>query len=225
MNGGRVKAAVREYRRQYSIRTVSWSSVRDSLEKTGYTLVPFLPAGNTAAVDTVIRTLGLQNAVRTAKAFTYADADYRLVFVRRDLTEDEKLLLLAHEIGHIFLGHMSQTCILGRDVTEEYEANEFSHYLLHTGPVARFKASFLAHRKRNLAILAAVLLLAVGAATARAVWVRKTYYGNYYVTETGTKYHKRSCVVLKKSETVRRMTVTEYESGLYEPCQVCLPEE
>ena len=225
MNQQQVRSAVRQFRKAYAVRTVSCSSLRDTVEKMGYTLVPFLPAGNSAAVETVLRTLGLEEAARSAKAFTYADENYRLVFLRRDLAEAEQLVLLSHEIGHVFLGHMSRASILGRDVTEEYEANEFSHYLLHAGPAARFKAAFLAHRKRNLAIAALIVLLAAAAVTGRILYLRQTYYGSYYVTATGTKYHKRSCVVIKKSNSVRRMTIEDYESGEYEPCQVCLPDE
>lgn len=220
-----VRTAVRLFRKEYSIKTVSFESLRAALEKMGYTLVQFLPASNPPPVDTVIRTLRLADAARTAKAFTYADRNYRLVFVRKDLTDEEKALLLAHECGHICLRHMYQEPVIGRDVAEEYAANEFSHYLLNSGPFVRMKNAFLAHRKRNLLILAAVLLLAVGAVTARIIYLRQTYYKNYYVTETGTKYHKRSCVKLKNSENVRRLTIEEYEDGAYEPCRVCLPDE
>ena len=225
MSREQTKAMVQAFRRQYSIRTVTCSGLRSALEQMGYTVATFLPAGNTSAVDTVIRTLGLQEAVRTAKAFTYADQNYRIVFVRKDLTEKEQLVLLAHETGHIVLGHMNCGVVLGRDVTEEFEANEFSHYLLHEGPWTRFRASFQRHRKRYIACAAVLLLLMIGAAAARTIYLRQVYYGNYYVTDNGTRYHKKSCIKLRKSTNVHRLTIAEYESGKYEPCQVCLPDE
>ena len=220
-----VRAAVRSFRRRFGIRDVTCSAVKDAVEEMGYTLIPFLPVNNTVSVDTVIRTLGLSRAVATAKAFTYADQNYRLVFCRRDLTEEEQLLLLAHEVGHIFLGHMSGSSILGRDVTEEHEANEFSHYLLHSGPFGRAVKTLRRHRKRVLLICAVLVLLIAAAGVSRYVYVQNTYYGNNYVTDTGNKYHRKNCVTIKHSANIRRLTIEEYEAGEYEPCQVCLPDE
>ena len=51
----------------------------------------------------------------------------------------------------------------------------------------------------------------------------KHYYGTYYITESGNKYHERNCIFVKDKTNIRRMTVEEFESGEYEPCAICLP--
>lgn len=51
----------------------------------------------------------------------------------------------------------------------------------------------------------------------------KKYYGNYYITESGQKYHEAGCIFVKDKDNVHRMTIDEFESGNYEPCQICLP--
>jgi hypothetical protein len=52
--------------------------------------------------------------------------------------------------------------------------------------------------------------------------VEKTYYGEYYVTENGEKYHDEDCIYIKDKSNVHRLTIEEYESGEFEPCQICL---
>ena len=50
------------------------------------------------------------------------------------------------------------------------------------------------------------------------------YTENFYVTQTGTKYHVKGCMYIRNKTDVRKMTREEYESGEYEPCRACLPE-
>ena len=51
-----------------------------------------------------------------------------------------------------------------------------------------------------------------------------SYYGEYYITENGTKYHEKDCMIIKDKNNTQRLTKSDYESGDYEPCQVCLPD-
>jgi hypothetical protein len=52
----------------------------------------------------------------------------------------------------------------------------------------------------------------------------RSYYGEYYVSKSGTKYHEKDCMTIKGRSNVRRLTEKDYYSGDYEPCHVCLPE-
>lgn len=53
------------------------------------------------------------------------------MFVRRHLTGDDELIVLTHEIGHIFLGHFDKTGFVSdTDVQKEFEATEFSSKLM-----------------------------------------------------------------------------------------------
>lgn len=53
----------------------------------------------------------------------------------------------------------------------------------------------------------------------------KKYYGEYYITSTGNKYHDKDCGYVKGKDNIERLTVEQYESGEYEPCGKCLPSE
>ncbi len=60
------------------------------------------------------------------------------------------------------------------------------------------------------------------------IWLKnihdeKTYYGEYYVTETGSKYHEKNCMFVKDKNSVCRLIEEEFQSGDYEPCKTCLP--
>lgn len=44
-----------------------------------------------------------------------------------------------------------------------------------------------------------------------------------WITETGTKYHKRDCRTLKNSKTVKPITIEEAVKLGYEACKVCKP--
>ena len=102
---------------------------------------------------------------------------------------------------------------------QEHEANEFVHFVLY--PTLGMK---IAQRRKQIiislsAIIAAVTIIAfIG-----AVNQQKTYYGEYYITETGHKYHKADCVFVKNKTNVRRLTEEEFESGDFEACEMCLP--
>lgn len=244
MDNRLARAAARAFLRQYGVSGVSAKGLEAALEDRGYTAVPFLAAGNSPAVSTVIETLHLEEMTAASKGFTYAGADYRLVFCRADLSEEERAIVLAHELGHIALDHLAHAPILGKDVTEEYEANEFARILL-AAPAAK-------RRRRWLLPAAAALLLVLGLAIWRFPALRggtavteppartlpeeptgetspdgAAYYGEYYVTATGFKFHTKDCGFItseKRAEGVRRLTVDDYASGRYTPCSRCLPD-
>ena len=51
------------------------------------------------------------------------------------------------------------------------------------------------------------------------------YTKNLYITESGTKYHRKECVYVRDRKDVHRMTLEQFESDLYEPCEVCFPND
>lgn len=219
------RQAVTALKKQYSLRQVSVKSLSDAIEKQGYTVIPFLAVGNESDVAALIHALGLQAFVKTQRGFTYENDKYRLVFINEDLSEQEQLFVLAHELGHICCGHSSTANVIGKDVQQEHEVNEFAHYLLYPSSWERFK-QLLKRRKRAVAVLCVALAgVAVLVAVLLAVNREQTYYGNYYVTSTGNKYHVQSCKFVKNKTNIRRLTKDDIASGKYEACEMCLPQE
>ncbi len=225
MTGCEIKKRVRQFRKKSGMAHKPDSdALRRAIERMGYTVVEFNNIYNDEAVAALIEALHIPERVLNARGFTYADASRRLVFINEDLSEDEKAVVLAHETGHIFLRHMTTAPIIGNDVSEEYEANEFAHYLLNSGVFAGIADFVRRNKKRVIAAAAAILIIAAGITAYCVISSESQYYGEYYITPEGSRYHEADCAYIKDKSTARRMTVEEYESGDYTPCQRCIPK-
>ncbi len=75
--------------------------------------------------ETFMAAMGvLRKAQKSNSIFAKDDEGNVLIFIRDGLSEDKKIFALAHEIGHITLGHNEDTD------ESEIEANCFAHFLL-----------------------------------------------------------------------------------------------
>lgn len=204
--------------------SVDYSTLERTTESLGYTIIYFNCISNDADVETIIQNLKLHDAISKSRGFTYTDKDYRLVFINENLNDDEKRLVLSHELGHIACEHFTTAPIIGNDVKEEHEANEFSHYLLNQN--FTFKLIGLIWKCPKIFIgIALILTLSI---TAIVVFVsvkkEQSFYGNYYITPTGVKYHQLECIHVKYHKKVERLTKEQFATGEYGPCGTCLPE-
>ena len=220
-----IKAAAKSFLNEYKLNEVTLDSLREIIARQGYTIVEFNNIFNDENVTALIEALGVDEQVEKTKGFTYADSKRRLVFLNEDLSDAEKLLVLAHEEGHIYCNHLSSVPIIGKDVVEEHEANEFTHYILNNS--ISHKVGFIVKtRKKAITIATAILIVLIaGVIVFSAVRKEQSYYGEYYLTSTGNKYHEEECIFVKDKTSVHRMTIEEFESGEYEPCEICLPHD
>lgn len=223
MARNKAKSAAAKFIREFRFYEVTVPSLKAIIEKQGYTIIEYNNIYNDENVATVLNRLNLERNIAQSKGFTYVDSNYRLVFIHEDLADSEKLLILAHEEGHIFCEHFASAPIIGKGVVEEHEANEFSHYILSNG-FSRHVRSILFFHWKVIAICAvAISLIIVGLILYGHLKDEQSYYGDYYITSTGNKYHEKQCIFVKDKSTVRKMTIDEFESGKYEPCGICLP--
>ena len=104
--------------------------VKNIIKKYGWDIVEYSLESNIH-----IKLLDKYNVLSIAersKAFTVKSIDEQLVFIRAGLSANDRRLLLAHELGHIVLGHMADNNVLGYtpagliDEGQEDEANEFA---------------------------------------------------------------------------------------------------
>lgn len=206
---------------QYRIQTVTLDNLVYIIEDQGYEIVEY--GSEDFESQHLLDKMGLTAYARARKAFTYKQGLARFVFIFEDLSAKEKLLALAHEVGHIACSHLKDgntEC----SVDEEYEANEFAHHLLHPGLWLRIKAWLITHKKSAIAVAVIVLVVIIGAVIITNVLQSNSYYREYYITKSGEKYHKEDCIFIKDKKNVERLTETHYYSGEYGPCQICLPE-
>ena len=218
-----IRKKAKAFRKQYRLDEITYEKLSYVFRKQGFTIIEFNPVLNDDDVATVIRNLNLDEAVKRSRGFLYMDGNFRLVFVNEKLTTDEKTLVLAHEEGHYYCGHILQKSYLGTDVIEEYEANEFVHYLLEKNYRERISHFAKNYRKRFIAAIICIILVAGGGIAIKQYHDWKIYEGTYFVTVHGEKYHLRNCVTIQGHKT-RRLTKEDIDSGKYEPCSVCMPD-
>lgn len=131
MTTSAVNKEVLNFRKEYGIIKVNCSSLSEAAEKLGYTVIMFNSHGaNDENVTRLCLALNIGNELLMSRGFTYSKGEFRLVFINENLSDKEKSIVLAHELGHIVLGHTGHAPVIGHDVQEEFEANEFASFLL-----------------------------------------------------------------------------------------------
>ena len=208
------------FKKKYGLRIINSATLSKVLKEQGYTIIEFNAICDNPDVSVLVDALNLQDQVSHSKCFTYQDDKFRLVFIHEDLNEEERVVVLAHEEGHIWNQHMHKDCPVGADVIHEHEANEFAHYLL---------ADRFGKKKRNeliigICIVIAILLGVVGA-TIKTAHDKAIYTDDLYRTETGKKYHIKNCLYIRDRTDVYRLTLEEFNSGEFEPCSACMPDD
>ena len=149
-----IKKKAKLFLKEYGLQNVTLENLRSAIQKQGYTIVEYNNIFNDGNIAALINALGLESFCERSKGFTYADTKRRLVFLHEDLSYEEKRMVLAHEEGHIYCNHLTSTPILGRDVIEEHEANEFAHYLLNPSRFSKIK--HLLHRNRKKLLISMI---------------------------------------------------------------------
>ncbi len=218
-----IKKKARKFQNDFGLQNVSLDNLRSAIQRQGYTIVEYNNIFNDENVAALLDVLNLEDYCGRTKGFTYTDSKRRLVFLHEDLSYDEKLMVLAHEEGHIYCNHFCSTPILGRDVMEENEASEFAHYLLHQSIGQKVSCFIQKYKKATISAAIAVLLVLVACIVYGEIKQEERYYGDFYVTSTGNKYHEKDCIFVKCKDNVERLTIEQFENGEYEPCGICLP--
>lgn len=213
------KGAANNLLRQYALIRPSLDDLVAVVADLGFEIVEFAP--NSKPMEVLKERLSLTDSIVSQDAFVYQNGDVRLLFLRDNLNGQEKLYAVAHELGHIALGHVNAR----PSVIEEHEANEFSHYVLHPQMVGRLRSMVIRHRRMTVGVFAAIVLVLLAVGYALGVSQRRHYKEGFYVTPSGTKYHRAACSIIEGRTNARLMTREEYESGTYAPCALCVPED
>lgn len=204
--------------RKYLISRPSLEALVSIITDQGYEIIDYDPESKSIAA--LSEKLSLTPAILNQNAFALCHGNVRLLFIRDSLKPEEKLYAMTHELGHIVLGHLRTG--YPTSVMEEYEANEFTHYFLNPSPFQVGRLVVLRHRLATAAVVCVVILLAIGFGFIQYKLTAAKFIGDFYVTSSGTKYHKRECSVIQNKTNIRRITNEEFND--YEPCKLCLPD-
>ena len=220
-----IKKLTKTFIKKYKLTVIDYSALKNTASNMGYTVIEFNSIFNEKDVETVIQNLDIGENALKSRGFTYVSAEYRLIFVNEDLNDEEKLLVLSHEIGHIVCEHFSTVPIIGNDVKDENEANEFSHYLLEQSGFRKIKNTIVVHHKVFIGSVVILCLIIGLLTTYLIIRNRNIYEDNLYITSTGERYHKKDCIFVKNKTNIKKLTKEEFDSGTYSPCNICLPDE
>lgn len=206
----------------YRIASPTLDNIIFIIESKGFEIIDYGTNDESYYDNAIINKLASDSLKNNKSAWTYVNGDLKIVFVYEDLSLNEKTYVLAHELGHIECGHV----LSGSDYSaaEEQEANEFTHYFLNPHALTKGKNIALSHKKVLITAFLAAFLITVSAVIGIAIAQSRNYYEHYYVTDSGEKYHRKNCIVIE-GKNKHRLTEKEYNSGKYEPCRLCLPEE
>ena len=149
--------------KQYRLSAPTLDELVYITESLGFELMDFSNDEPTESMSALLEELGLRDLAKTSKSFVYQNGEIRLLFVSDAMSAEEKRYAIAHELGHILCGHLKEGAYQSTNVEEEFEANEFAHYLLHPGLGMRIRQQLPEGLKSHtgLLIVLVVVLLAV----------------------------------------------------------------
>lgn len=224
MNKSVYKIKAQQFLEHYNDTSINLEKLKSIIESQGYKIVYLNVLENHDAVEQLLAIIHCEEYAKVCKAFTYKDGFNQVVFIDGNLQENDMLHALAHEEGHIYCGHMEKSTCSVACVEDEWEANEFAHYILNPGTAFKLKRFFKTHKKAIIAILSLIIIISAIIITKDCLMAKKGYTKtlDYYVTETGTKYHTSDCIYIKDAKYSRKITLDEFKQGIYEPCDKCL---
>lgn len=158
-----IKKKAHDFCKKYKIQEPTYKDISNIAQVIGFTVIEFNYIYNDEPVAILIEKLNLSEDIIRTKGFTYADSHHRLVFINEDLSDEEKLMVITHEMGHIVCDHFSHANIIGLDVQEEHEANEFTHYVLKARIVEKVSRYVNVHKLIAVIAVAAIIILLTGA--------------------------------------------------------------
>ena len=208
----------RQFLRPLHLRRFSSADLEQALLRHGFTLVEYSRVSNDRDVAALLTSLRLAEYAAQHSAFTYADANLRIVFLQENLSEQERQILLAHELGHICCRHLENTHPTLTGVVEEQEANSFAEHLLTYNRRCRLVRTILL----GLAALCCAAVLSVllrhrGSGTVRMVGGDE----QVCLTHSGECYHRPDCSFVEGKDNIIYVSVAEARQAGYEPCQYC----
>ena len=207
------------------------------IEFNQFTIIKYKKHSNSKDVSELIKTLGIENEIGNSDSFLYLKNNLRFIFLNSDISDEDKCLLLCHELGHILDPHLQSSNLNYSKTKKEEFANEFSCYIKNPG--VSFKLFMFIIKKWKLLFCVMTLITLVSGlffiTNSRIISPMHSAAGNasnyeisddtYYITSAGKKYHRKSCIIVKYRTNLTKCTLNEAIDTGYKPCLICLPDE
>ncbi len=218
-------------KRQY--KKLMLDDLYEIIEEKGFKVIEYKKYNYTKEFRALIDRLGIEKEIQENDSLFYCNNNLKFIFLRGDVSNEDKYILLSHEIAHIYDNKILDSELLYTNAQKENFANEFTHYL--TKPSLILKVfNFLIKKPLVSTIAMFIIASSVGVSlnhninfsreTIPAVNLSSTST-IYQVTSTGEKYHKDFCKHVKYKLNTRDLTFEDAISEGYLPCLDCIGEE
>ena len=200
------------------------------IEKHGFILIQFKKYNNMKEVVECIEKLHLAERIQQKDAFIYLSNNLKLVFINSDLSDEDKYILLCHELGHILDPSLQNSNFSYFKIQNEEFANEFSYHLQNPSIWIRLKLSIFYKPLFVTSFIICILIIgSIGVTTVASnlsVSNSINCVEKCYVTSNGKKYHREFCIVVKNRTNIKAYkTSNDAKNEGYTPCLLCIGEE
>lgn len=180
--------------------------INDILKSQGFKIIEFISEDNP-----LIKKLHLENKAEQFPCFTYYHDPVKYIFIKKNITKRDRVLLLLHEEGHIYLEHMTSTdeLVHSTSVYKEYQANIFSYTVIAVNKIFQIKYF----------LLAAALICLVFTLHAVNTNVKKPEYNNYNDISNDYEDNSQQSKESEDSETIVYFTASGEVYHLYPNCR------
>lgn len=233
-----MKRTVRSFIKKYDLteRNLSYEFLKQIFNSLGYKIIFFNEIHNSDDVEKIIEAYELSKYVSTRKSFLVSNSFIKLLFLHECMGEDELIHYTLHELGHIWLHHLSD---VRNEASQEREADEFA---------VRIKLLLkLQHitRKISVAFCIAIMTLLVFALPLSATHIENplnttsptvapstatptltvsdTNTETVCITKSGERFHRPDCRYINGKTYIISMSVNKAINNGYTPCKVCRP--
>lgn len=184
----------------------------------GFSIIEF-----SSGTDEIVRKLGLSEKAGYYDCFTYIYNSSKFIFIKNGLTDRDKIILLLHEEGHIYLEHTAgkEELIHNTSVWKEWQANMFYLTVITVNRFCRYGI--------HLLLIALIIMIAVlfsnrniGAITSASMdYIKNTSIETdnnksavnseiVYYTDEGDTYHLyRVCSYIKYVNNVKKGSIEQ----------------
>ncbi len=113
---------------KYAISEITSSAIKNILGAEGYTVIRYSALSLSDETERLMLHLEVLDTALREYAFTYRTREHRIVFIRKEVSDEEYLYLLLHELGRILFVQNGEELVRGTPLEEE-KAAEFAYRL------------------------------------------------------------------------------------------------
>lgn len=217
---------------------INTSLIKQKINDHGFKVIYYSHLSNKEKIYKLLTTLNLLEYSASVPAFVYCGEEVKIVFIRENLSEQNELRLLCHELGHIIGNQAGLIPLNDSTIEDEFFANEFAHYMLHPNILTKLIVNCKKHKTKVLLLVSILFLLVLFYPFYEKIYhntpdtslfsnttVTENKKENFFVTPSGKKYHTKNCIHIKNKSNIIDINQYDAEKYGYAPCRDCLNKE